>query len=200
MKWYIWDLKFGFRVVLWKNGFKASQAWLFKVLPWVCQKNDEKEENPIFRKPISLWNLRNPSFRYTIRHYLWLLKRWWYLSTYDIMRYFKGRRPQFFYRAEIGYFKEYYTIMCVLWFDPFLIVCYFFTVWCSASINIWRGGKFISSSKMKIRFESWFFFCAEKYKDITSIRICQVQMVLWYYFEDVPIMLITDYLCVLFSY
>ena len=173
MKWYIWDLKFGFRVVLWKNGFKASQAWLFKVLPCVCQKN---EENPIFIKPISLWNLRNPSFRYTIRHYLRLLKRWWYLRTYDIMRYFKGRRPQFFYRAEIGYFKEYYTIMCVLWFDPFLIVCYFFTVWCSASINIWRGGKFISSSKMKIRFESWFFFCAEKYKDITNIRICQVQI------------------------
>ena len=131
-------------------------------------------------KPISLWNLRNPSFRYTIRHYLRLLKRWWHLRTYDIMRYFKGRRPQFFYRAEIGYFKEYHTIMCVLWFDPFLIVCYFFTVWCSASINIWRGGKFISSSKMKIRFESWFLFCvcvcAEKYKDITNIRICQVQI------------------------
>ena len=141
-------------------------------------------------KPISLWNLRNPSFRYTIRHYLRLLKRWWHLRTYDIMRYFKGRRPQFFYRAEIGYFKEYYTIMCVLWFDPFLIVCYFFTVWCSASINIWRGGKFISSSKMKIRFESWFLFCvcvqrSTKTSQILESAKFKLHSILWYYFEDV---------------
>ena len=166
----------GFGLCYGKMGLRQVKHGFSKFCHECAKKN---EENPFFRKPISLWNLRNPSFRYTIRHYLWLLKRWWYLRTYDIMRYFKGRRPQFFYRAEIGYFKEYYTIMCVLWFDPFLIVCYFFTVWCSASINIvWRGGKFISSSKMKIRFESWFFFVQRSTK---TSQILESAKFKWYF-------------------